>query len=196
MPSGADDAGSPPRPPLFPLSLSYPWPSPFQFVVGKGKRWPFFCGARAMPSGADDAGPSAGGSSQLATGALDAAGRSAIAASAVAARACRGSEGRFPGVSGEASASAAPADEDMAAAATKPSDVSGPPPAQRHATSTQIPGCRHSTSALQGHTVDEPEALQEALRRSRGFPPDAPLGAGGNIIGGASGATGPFPLAA
>ena len=41
------------------------------------------------------------------------------------------------------------------------------PPVQRHSEMTQIPGMRQSTSAIQGHGVDEPEALKEALRRSR-----------------------------
>ena len=41
------------------------------------------------------------------------------------------------------------------------------PPVQRHSQMTQIPGMRQSTSAIQGHGVDEPEALREALRRSR-----------------------------
>ena len=44
------------------------------------------------------------------------------------------------------------------------------PPVERHARPTQIPGMRHCTSALQGHGVDEPEALHEALRRSLGMP--------------------------
>jgi hypothetical protein len=35
-----------------------------------------------------------------------------------------------------------------------------------HSRMTQIPGARHSTSTYQGHGVDEPEALQKALRRS------------------------------
>ena len=46
-------------------------------------------------------------------------------------------------------------------------ECGGHPPVQRHAEPTQIPGMRLSTSAIQGHGVDEPEALQEALRRSR-----------------------------
>ena len=43
---------------------------------------------------------------------------------------------------------------------------------------------RHSTSALQGHGVDEPEALHEALRRSLGMPemdPRAHEGAVGSV---------------
>ena len=36
---------------------------------------------------------------------------------------------------------------------------------------------RQSTSAMQGHGVDEPEALAEALRRSRGESPHEPLAA-------------------
>ena len=43
--------------------------------------------------------------------------------------------------------------------------------AERHAQPSQIPGMRCSTSALQGHGVDEPEALAEALRRSQGLAP-------------------------
>ena len=38
---------------------------------------------------------------------------------------------------------------------------------RRHSRMTQIPGARCSTSTYQGHNVDEPEASQEALRRSR-----------------------------
>ena len=49
------------------------------------------------------------------------------------------------------------------------------PAARRHAASSQIPGMRCSSSAIQGHGVDEPEALAEALRRSRGLPPSPPV---------------------
>jgi hypothetical protein len=42
----------------------------------------------------------------------------------------------------------------------------GIPPVQRHARSQQIPGMRQSTSAIQGHDVDEPEALGRALANS------------------------------
>ena len=48
------------------------------------------------------------------------------------------------------------------------------PPVEHHARPTQIPGMRHSTSALQGHDVDEAEALQEAIRRSLGLTPMDP----------------------
>ena len=48
------------------------------------------------------------------------------------------------------------------------------PPVERHARPTQIPGMRHSTSALQGHDVDEPEAVKEAIRRSLGLTPMDP----------------------
>lgn len=47
----------------------------------------------------------------------------------------------------------------------------GPLPVVRHAEPRQISGMRHSSSALQGHGVDEPEAVQEALRRSLGLIP-------------------------
>ena len=40
------------------------------------------------------------------------------------------------------------------------------PPVQSHAQMTQIPGAKSSTSAYQGHNVDEPEALAFALSRS------------------------------
>lgn len=40
------------------------------------------------------------------------------------------------------------------------------PPVQRHAKCSQIPGCKWKTSQLQGHGVDEPEALKIALQRS------------------------------
>ena len=40
------------------------------------------------------------------------------------------------------------------------------PPVQSHPEMTQIPGARSSTSAYQGHNVDEPEALARALSRS------------------------------
>ena len=42
----------------------------------------------------------------------------------------------------------------------------GIPSVQRHARSQQIPGMRQSTSAIQGHDVDEPEALDRALANS------------------------------
>ena len=45
----------------------------------------------------------------------------------------------------------------------------------RHAESSQIPGVRCSTSAIQGHGIDEPEALTEALRRSCGLTPSVPV---------------------
>ena len=48
------------------------------------------------------------------------------------------------------------------------------PPVERHVRPTQIPGMRHSTSELQGHDVDEPEAVQEAIRRSMGMTPMDP----------------------
>ena len=48
------------------------------------------------------------------------------------------------------------------------------PPVVRHESPAQIPGMRHSTSALQGHNVDEPEAVKEALRRSIGLTPMDP----------------------
>lgn len=78
----------------------------------------------------------------------------------------------FPGMPG--TAHMAPAYSQVCAA-EPPSGVA--PPAQRHAHATQIPGMRHSTSALQGHGIDEPEALAEALRRSRGCVPAAPTAA-------------------
>ena len=40
------------------------------------------------------------------------------------------------------------------------------PPVQSHPEMTQIPGAKSSTSAYQGHNVDEPEALALALSRS------------------------------
>ena len=40
------------------------------------------------------------------------------------------------------------------------------PAVERHMTMTQIPGMKGTTSSVQGHGVDEPEALEEALRRS------------------------------
>ena len=40
------------------------------------------------------------------------------------------------------------------------------PPVQRHERMTQIPGARRTTSEYQGHGIDEPEALREAVRRS------------------------------
>ena len=42
----------------------------------------------------------------------------------------------------------------------------GIPPVERHAAPSQIPGARHSTSELQGHGVDEPEAVALAIARS------------------------------
>jgi hypothetical protein len=45
-----------------------------------------------------------------------------------------------------------------------------PPPAERHATMSQIPEARLSTSEYQGHDVDEPEALAQALLRSMEIP--------------------------
>ena len=56
-----------------------------------------------------------------------------------------------------------------------PADRASPPaqphslqssPVQSHPEMTQIPGARSSTSAYQGHNVDEPEALELALARS------------------------------
>jgi len=56
-----------------------------------------------------------------------------------------------------------------------PADRASPPaqphslqssPVQSHPEMTQIPGARSSTSAYQGHGVDEPEALEIALERS------------------------------
>ena len=40
-------------------------------------------------------------------------------------------------------------------------------PPVRHAKSSQIPGARHKTSAYQGTGVDEPEALDLALKISK-----------------------------
>lgn len=40
------------------------------------------------------------------------------------------------------------------------------PPVEYHAKSSQIKGCRWTTSAMQGHGVDEGEALEIALQRS------------------------------
>ncbi len=56
------------------------------------------------------------------------------------------------------------AKDSLIAYGNQPSTI---PPVQRHSEMTQIPGMRQSTSAIQGHGVDEPEALKEALRRSR-----------------------------
>ena len=47
----------------------------------------------------------------------------------------------------------------------------GPPPPERHPDTEQIPGARLSTTEYQGHGVDEPEALEEACRRSLGYAP-------------------------
>lgn len=54
-----------------------------------------------------------------------------------------------------------------APAAGAPGASGGISPPARHAESSQIPGMRMTTSELQGHGVDEPEALDEALARSR-----------------------------
>ena len=43
----------------------------------------------------------------------------------------------------------------------------GPPPVQHHAKPSQIAGMAHSTSYFQGHDVDEGEALDTLLQRSR-----------------------------
>ena len=51
------------------------------------------------------------------------------------------------------------------------------PPPQRHGAPSQIAGMRLSTSEVQGHGVDEPEALTEALRRSIGLPSRDPVAA-------------------
>lgn len=59
----------------------------------------------------------------------------------------------------------------------KPPKAAGPPPIQRHRRCSQIPGMRQSTSAIQGHGVDEPEAFAQAVRNSlRDFaqPPTPP----------------------
>lgn len=54
----------------------------------------------------------------------------------------------------------------------KPPKAVGPPPIQRHRRCTQIPGMRRSTSEIQGHGVDEPEAFAKAMRNSlRDFGP-------------------------
>ena len=54
----------------------------------------------------------------------------------------------------------------------KPPKAAAPPPIQRHHHCTQIPGMRRSTSAIQGHGVDEPEAFAQAMRNSlRDFAP-------------------------
>jgi hypothetical protein len=45
-------------------------------------------------------------------------------------------------------------------------DEAASPPIQRHAASSQIPGARLSTSEYQGHGVDEPEAVQQAVVNS------------------------------
>ena len=73
----------------------------------------------------------------------------------------------FPGSFGKAASRAPPPPapeqqkEQEAAQGTQP-----PPPVERHLGRSQIPGARLSTSAYQGHGVDEPEALQQALRQS------------------------------